>query len=81
MYVDYTGLTTLGILLSQPQCWDLTLYHHAPPLLSFPFEAGSYHVAQASLKLKIQLPQPPECWLPSAGITDVHYHTLLLGEL
>jgi hypothetical protein len=26
------------------------------------FETGSYYVAQAGLKLKIFLPQPPKCW-------------------
>jgi hypothetical protein len=25
-------------------------------------ETGSHHVLQAGLKLKILLPQPPECW-------------------
>jgi hypothetical protein len=42
-----------------------TLFH-APPLSYLPalgfLETGSHYVTQAGLRLKILLPQPPQCW-------------------
>lgn len=51
----------------QPLSAEITgVSQQAQPGFYFPLETGSCCVAQASLKLKILLPQPPECgdcWL------------------